>query len=262
MKTFISNEIILLKQLKQSNKRTNKQQQSNMSSVYKIVNILSAKYGFDIKEATQHVKAEIQAYKNLTKEEKDAIKEAEKQAKAAAKEAAKQAKEAAKLAAKQAKEAAKADKASKPKKERTEKQQAAFEKMIAANKAKRAAKLAAKDLDDSSVNIVESSVIPVNLVESSVIPVNDDVYQADMNVKFEKHEAVEEKKVKKEKKEKKVKKVDQTVEPTTLLPSIIPEDEVVIFQPPFEQKKKTKKTKKEKVEESADDNMLAVFDNL
>jgi flagellar biosynthesis GTPase FlhF len=75
-----------------------------MSSITKIVNILSAKYGFDIKEATQHVKAEIQAYKNMTKEEKDAIKEAqklaEKQAKAAAKEAEKQAKAAAKEAQK------------------------------------------------------------------------------------------------------------------------------------------------------------------
>jgi hypothetical protein len=88
-----------------------------MSSITKIVNILSAKYGFDIKEATQHVKAEIQAYKNITKEEKDAIKEAqklaEKQAKAAAKEAEKQAKAAAKEAEKQAKAAAK--EAKKPK---------------------------------------------------------------------------------------------------------------------------------------------------
>ena len=75
-----------------------------MSSISKIVNILSAKYGFDIKEATEHVKAEIQAYKNLTKEDKAAIKEAEKQAKADAKEAAKQAK----AAIKQAKAAAKA----------------------------------------------------------------------------------------------------------------------------------------------------------
>jgi flagellar biosynthesis GTPase FlhF len=77
-----------------------------MSSITKIVNILSAKYGFGIKEATQHVKAEIQAYKNLTKEEKDAIKQAQKlakkQAKAAAKEAEKQAKAAAKEAKKQA----------------------------------------------------------------------------------------------------------------------------------------------------------------
>lgn len=80
-----------------------------MSSISKIVNILSAKYGFDIKEATEHVKAEIQAYKNMTKEEKDAIKEAEKKAKADAKAAAKQAK----AAEKQAK------KAEKPKKERT-----------------------------------------------------------------------------------------------------------------------------------------------
>ena len=82
-----------------------------MSSISKIVNILSAKYGFDNKEATEHVKAEIQAYKNMTKEEKDAIKEAEKQAKADAKEAAKQAKAAikqAKAAIKQAKASAKA----------------------------------------------------------------------------------------------------------------------------------------------------------
>jgi hypothetical protein len=78
-----------------------------MSSITKIVNILSAKYGFDIKEATQHVKAEIQAVKNLTKEEKDAIKEAQKQAKAAAKEAQKQAKADAKEAQKQAKAAQK-----------------------------------------------------------------------------------------------------------------------------------------------------------
>ena len=94
-----------------------------MSSISKIVNILSAKYGFDIKEATEHVKAEIQAYKSLTKEEKDAIKEAEKQAKAAAKAAVKEAK-----------------KAEKPKKERTPAQEAALQKMIAANKAKREAK--------------------------------------------------------------------------------------------------------------------------
>uniref|UniRef100_A0A6C0H9L7 Uncharacterized protein n=1 Tax=viral metagenome TaxID=1070528 RepID=A0A6C0H9L7_9ZZZZ len=78
-----------------------------MSSITKIVNILSAKYGFDIKEATEHVKAEIQSYKKMTKEEKDAIKEAEKQAKVAAKEAAKQVKAAAKEAEKQAKAAAK-----------------------------------------------------------------------------------------------------------------------------------------------------------
>ena len=78
-----------------------------MSSITKIVNILSTKYGFDIKEATQHVKAEIQAYKNLTKEEKDAIKEAEKQAKAGAKLAIKEAKAAIKEAKKQAKEAQK-----------------------------------------------------------------------------------------------------------------------------------------------------------
>ena len=73
-----------------------------MSSITKIVNILSAKYGFNMKEATEHVKTEIQTYKNLTKEEKDAIKEAEKQAKAAAKEAQKLAEKQAKAAAKQA----------------------------------------------------------------------------------------------------------------------------------------------------------------
>ena len=82
-----------------------------MSSVSKIVKILSTKYGFDIKEATEHVKAEIQAYKNLTKEEKDAIKAAEKQAKedakAAAKAAVKEAKAAAKAAVKEAKKAEK-----------------------------------------------------------------------------------------------------------------------------------------------------------
>jgi DNA-binding helix-hairpin-helix protein with protein kinase domain len=78
-----------------------------MSSITKIVNILSTKYGFDIKEATQHVNAEIQAYKNLTKEEKAAIKEAEKQAKAGAKLAIKEAKAAIKEAQKQAKEAQK-----------------------------------------------------------------------------------------------------------------------------------------------------------
>ena len=105
-----------------------------MSSISKIVNILSAKYGFDIKEATEHVKAEIQAYKSLTKEEKDAIKEAEKKAKADAKATAKQAKAAAKAATKEAK------KAENPKKERTPAQEAALQKMIAANKAKREAK--------------------------------------------------------------------------------------------------------------------------
>jgi len=73
-----------------------------MSSITKIVNILSTKYGFDIKEATEHVKAEIQAYKNLTKEDKAAIKEAHKQAKAGAKLAIKQAKAAIKEAKKQA----------------------------------------------------------------------------------------------------------------------------------------------------------------
>jgi uncharacterized damage-inducible protein DinB len=133
LKTFISRSIILLKQTKQ----TQQANQTTMSSISKIVNILSAKYGFDIKEATEHVKAEIQAYKNLTKEEKDAIKEAEKKAKADAKEAAKQAK----AAVKQAKAAVKqAKKAEKPKKERTPAQEAALQKMIAANKAKREAK--------------------------------------------------------------------------------------------------------------------------
>jgi len=73
-----------------------------MSSITKIVNILSTKYGFDIKEATQHVKAEIQTYKNLTKEEKAAIKEAEKQAKAGAKLAQKLAEKQAKAAIKEA----------------------------------------------------------------------------------------------------------------------------------------------------------------
>ena len=88
-----------------------------MSSITKIVNILSAKYGFDIKEATQHVKAEIQALKNLTKEEKDAIKQAQKQAKAAAKEAQKLAEKQAKAAAKEAEKQAKkqANQAKKPK---------------------------------------------------------------------------------------------------------------------------------------------------
>jgi chemotaxis protein histidine kinase CheA len=100
LKTFYSKEIILLKPIKQSNKQT-------MSSISKIVNILSAKYGFDIKEATEHVKAEIQTYKNLTKEEKDAIKEAEKKAKADAKQAEKKAKADAKQAEKQAKKAEK-----------------------------------------------------------------------------------------------------------------------------------------------------------
>jgi hypothetical protein len=94
-----------------------------MSSITKIVNILSAKYGFDIKEATEHVKAEIQSYKNMTKEEKAALKEVEKLAKVAAKEAEKQAKVAAKEAVKQAKlaakEAKKAEKDSKPKKQHT-----------------------------------------------------------------------------------------------------------------------------------------------
>jgi len=228
-----------------------KQQANNnkttMSSISKIVNILSAKYGFDIKEATEHVKAEIQAYKNLTKEEKDAIKEAEKQAKADAKAAAKQAKEEAKLAAKQEREAKKAEKANKPKKERTEKQEAAFQKMIAANKAKREAKLAAKELGE---NVVVSA-------ESPVTPVNDEAYQAEMNAKLEKYEA-EEKKVKKEKKSK---KTAESVEVSTLLPPLLmPEEEVA----PVEEKKKVKKEKKVKkpVEESADDKMLAVFDNL
>ena len=105
-----------------------------MSSISKIVNILSAKYGFDIKEATEHVKAEIQAYKSLTKEEKDAIKEAEKKAKAAAKAAVK---EAVKAITKQEREAKKADK---PKAPRTPAQEAALQKMIAANKAKSQAK--------------------------------------------------------------------------------------------------------------------------
>lgn len=91
----------------QSNKRYKQNNNKTMSSITKIVNILSAKYGFDIKEATEHVKAEIQAVKNLTKEEKAAIKEAQKQAKAAAKEAEKQTKAAAKEAQKQAKAAAK-----------------------------------------------------------------------------------------------------------------------------------------------------------
>ncbi len=229
------------------NKATSKQQQNNkatMSSISKIVNILSAKYGFDIKEATEHVKAEIQSYKNMTKEEKDAIKEAEKQAKADAKEAAKQAKEEAKALAKQEREAKKAEKASKPKAPRTEKQEAAFQKMIAANKAKREAKLAAKELGE-------------NVVVSAESPVNDEAYQAEMNAKFEQHEAAE----KKVKKEKKTKKTAETVEVSTLLPPLLmPEDS----EAPVEEKKKVKKEKKVKkpVEESADDKMLAVFDNV
>jgi NADH dehydrogenase/NADH:ubiquinone oxidoreductase subunit G len=109
-----------------------------MSSISKIVNILSTKYGFDIKEATEHVKAEIQAYKNMTKEEKAAIKEAEKKAKAAAKAAVK---EAVKAITKQEREAKKADK---PKAPRTPAQEAALQKMIAANKAKSEAKSEAK----------------------------------------------------------------------------------------------------------------------
>jgi len=224
------------------NKATSKQQQNNkatMSSISKIVNILSAKYGFDIKEATEHVKAEIQAYKNMTKEEKDAIKEAEKQAKVAAKEAAKQAKEQAKLAAKQEREAKKAEKASKPKKERTPAQEAAFQKMIAANKAKRDAKLAAQELGE-------------NVVVSTESPVNDEAYQAEMNAKFDQHEAVE----KKVKKEKKSKKTAETVEVSTLLPPLIQEEA------PLEKKVKKEKKSKKPVEESSDDKMLAVFDNL
>ena len=218
-----------------------------MSSISKIVNILSAKYGFDIKEATEHVKAEIQAYKNMTKEEKDAIKEAEKQAKVAAKEAAKQAKEEAKALAKQEREAKKAEKASKPKAPRTEKQEAAFQKMIAANKAKREAKLAALELGE-------------NVVVSAEPPVNDEAYQADMNAKFEQHKA-DEKKVKKEKKSK---KTAETVEVSTLLPPLLmPEEEVA----PVEEKKKVKKEKKSKKpadpELSAHDNkVMEVFDNL
>ena len=69
-----------------------------MASITKIVNILSAKYGFDIKEASEHVKSILQEQKNLTKEEKDSIKEAEKPAKKQAKENAKAAKEAEKEA--------------------------------------------------------------------------------------------------------------------------------------------------------------------
>jgi len=233
MKSFYSNK---------PNKATSKQQQNNkvtMSSISKIVNILSAKYGFGIKEATEHVKAEIQAYKNMTKEEKDAIKEAEKQAKADAKEAAKQAKEEAKALAKQEREAKKAEKASKPKAPRTEKQEAAFQKMIAANKAKREAKLAAQELGE-------------NVVVSTEPPVNDEAYQADMNAKLEQHEAAE----KKVKKEKKSKKTSESVEVSTLLPPLIQEEA------PLEKKVKKEKKSKKPVEESSDDKMMAVFDNL
>ena len=233
MKSFYSNK---------PNKATSKQQQNNkvtMSSISKIVNILSAKYGFDIKEATEHVKAEIQAYKNMTKEEKDAIKEAEKQAKADAKEAAKQAKEEAKALAKQEREAKKAEKASKPKAPRTEKQEAAFQKMIAANKAKREAKLAALEVGE-------------NVVVSTEPPVNDEAYQADMNAKFEQHEAAE----KKVKKEKKSKKTSESVEVSTLLPPLIQEEA------PLEKKVKKEKKSKKTVEESSDDKIMAVFDNL
>ena len=217
-----------------------------MSSISKIVNILSAKFGFDAKEATEHVKAEIQAYKNMTKEEKDAIKEAEKQAKADAKAAAKQAKEEAKALAKQEREAKKAEKASKPKAPRTEKQEAAFQKMIAANKAKREAKLAAQELGE---NVVVS-------VDPPVTPVNDEAYQAEMNAKLEQHE-------KKVKKEKKTKKTAEPVEVSTLLPPLLmPEEEA-----PVEEKKKVKKEKKTKKPvdpelSTSDNKMLAVFDNL
>jgi hypothetical protein len=213
-----------------------------MSSISKIVNILSAKYGFDTKEATEHVKAEIQAYKNMTKEEKDAIKEAEKQAKADAKAVAKQAKDEAKALAKQEREAKKAEKASKPKKERTPAQEAAFQKMIAANKAKRDAKflLAVQELSE---NVVVSAEPPVN---------TDEAYQAEMNAKLEQHEAAE----KKVKKEKKTKKTAETVEVSTLLPPLIQEEA------PLEKKVKKEKKSKKPVEDSSDDKMLAVFDNL
>jgi hypothetical protein len=106
LKTFFSNQIILLKQIKQTLLANNNK--TTMSSITKIVNILSAKYGFDIKEATEHVKAEIQAYKNFTKEEKAAIKEAEKKAKAGAKLAQKLAEKQAKAAIKEAEKQAKA----------------------------------------------------------------------------------------------------------------------------------------------------------
>lgn len=213
-----------------------------MSSISRIVNILSAKYGFDIKEATEHVKAQLQALKNMTKEEKDAIKEAEKQAKADAKAAAKQAKEEAKAAAKLEREAKKAEKATKPKAPRTEKQQAAFEKMIAAKKAKREAKLAAKELGE---NVVVSP-------ESPVTPVNDEAYQAHMDAKIEQHDALH-----KVKKEKKTKKTAEPVEVSTLLPDILPETGGAV-------KEKKVKVKKEKkvIEQSSHDNMLAVFDEL
>ena len=150
MKSFYS------KQTKQRNKQNNK---VTMSSINNIVNILSAKYGFDAKEAAEYVKAEIQAYKNMTKEEKDAIKEAqklaEKQAKAAAKAAVK---EAVKAITKQEREAKKAEKASKPKAPRTPAQEAAFQKMIAANKAKRAAKLALPPPENSNYFVTFQNV--------------------------------------------------------------------------------------------------------
>ena len=80
-----------------------------MSVTNKVIQLLSLKYGFDIKEATEYVKVQQAALKNLTKEEKDAIKAAEKQANVAAKAAEKQAKVAAKAAEKQAKVDAKVD---------------------------------------------------------------------------------------------------------------------------------------------------------
>jgi len=117
--------------------------------------------------------------------------------------------------------------------------------MIAANKAKREAKLAAKELGE---NLVVSA-------ESPVTPVNDEAYQAHMDAKIEQHEAAEEKK--KVKKEKKTKKTAEPVEVSTLLPDILPETGGAV-------KEKKVKVKKEKkvIEQSSDDNMLAVFDEL
>lgn len=121
-----------------------------MSVTKQVVKLLSTKYNLSFDEAFEYVTTQINAKKSMTKEEKAELRKQEREQ---AKNAKVQAKEDAKAAKLQAKADAKASKKSKkstdgvdvpkedkPKKPRTEAQNAATAKMIEANKLKKMAK--------------------------------------------------------------------------------------------------------------------------
>ena len=210
-----------------------------MSSINKIVAILAVKYGFDIKEATEHVNSVIQSYKSLTAEEKAGFKEAEKEFKKQAKAQEMADKKAEREAKKAEREAKKAEKESKPKKPRTEKQEAAFQKMIAANKAKKEAKLAANLLETENV-VVEPTITPP-LTSNDVSEMLADLVDPTPETK--------------KKREKKTKTVEGPVQ-ETLPPLVIPEDTDTTDEKPVTKVKKVKKVKKteEPVVETSNEN--------